>query len=204
MTEQEIFDSYTKRFNSYLSPLINGLENHIKEIVKDCPRIDRVVGRAKSVKSFTEKALKEKNGGLLYPYPFVEIQDQIGVRIICHYKSDVKCVEELIKVHFTSLEETHKKPDNPSQFDYEGVHFIFYIPSDIRSRKISKDDCTEVFELQIKTLFQHAWAEANHELGYKNKKELVWEQKRKMAFAAAQSWGADEIFEDLFQELSIN
>jgi ppGpp synthetase/RelA/SpoT-type nucleotidyltranferase len=180
------------------------LENHIKEIVKDCPRIDSVVARAKSIKSFTEKALKEKSGELLYTYPLIQIQDQIGVRIICHYKSDVNCIKDIVKEYFTDLEEQYKHPDDPKQFDYEGVHFIFYIPSDFRNPSLTENECPKVFELQIKTLYQHAWAEANHELGYKNEKKLEWEQKRKIAFTAAQSWGADEIFDDLFHELSNN
>ena len=62
----------------------------------------------------------------------------------------------------------------------------------------------EFFELQVKTLFQHAWAEANHDLGYKPEgKELDQESKRLLAYASAQAWGADRVFDELFQESTV-
>ena len=53
------------------------------------------------------------------------------------------------------------------------------------------------FELQIKTMFQHAWAESEHDLNYKTINELSIEDKRLIAYSAAQAWGADEVFERL-------
>jgi ppGpp synthetase/RelA/SpoT-type nucleotidyltranferase len=55
--------------------------------------------------------------------------------------------------------------------------------------------------VRIKTLFQHAWAEANHDLAYKAPDQLTTDQKRKVAFTAAQSWGADQIFDEPFRQL---
>lgn len=56
------------------------------------------------------------------------------------------------------------------------------------------------FELQIKTLFQHAWSESEHDLGYKPTTTLSSDQKRRLAFTAAQAWGADQIFDELFKQ----
>jgi ppGpp synthetase/RelA/SpoT-type nucleotidyltranferase len=57
------------------------------------------------------------------------------------------------------------------------------------------------FELQIKTLFQHAWAESGHDLGCKSPTELTRDQQRMLAFTAAQAWGADKITVELFRQL---
>lgn len=75
------------------------------------------------------------------------------------------------------------------------------MPNEIRHAIKDAEDCLpEFFELQIKTLFQHAWSEAEHDLAYKPELgELDEVELRKLAFTAAQAWGADEIFEDLFQ-----
>ena len=106
------------------------------------------------------------------------------------------------------VEEKEIFPEDESQFGYEGVHYILFIPEDIRDPKIPKADCTEFFELQIKTLYQHAWSEANHDLCYKSESDLTKVQLRKIAFTAAQSWGADSIFNELattlISDLSIN
>ena len=47
----------------------------------------------------------------------------------------------------------------------------------------------KVFELQAKTVFRHAWGEADHDLGYKPRNELNHEQKRLIAYTAAHAWG---------------
>lgn len=202
MTSDEIIEKYSSNYQKYLLPIAKKLEVYVTDIVNNYPRIDRVVSRAKSIESFTDKALKEFNGKPKYLYPFTQIQDQIGVRIICFYKSDIEQIEKMIKDYFTPIEKKKIVPDDEKQFDYEGLHFILFIPDDIRDIGLSKEKCPEVFELQIKTLYQHAWAEANHDLAYKPEAELSKDQKRKIAFTAAQSWGADEIFNDLYTHLS--
>jgi hypothetical protein len=40
-------------------------------------------------------------------------------------------------------------------------------------------------------------------LGYKPSVDLTSEQRRKLAFTAAQAWGADQIFEELRADLSL-
>ena len=53
----------------------------------------------------------------------------------------------------------------------------------------------------MKTLFQHAWSEANHDLGYKpGSAPLTSDAKRRLDIPAAQAWGADRIFDELFRE----
>lgn len=43
--------------------------------------------------------------------------------------------------------------------------------------EIKEDESVAFFELQIKTLFQHAWSEAEHDLGYKPSTVLSSDQK---------------------------
>jgi putative GTP pyrophosphokinase len=67
--------------------------------------------------------------------------------------------------------------------------------------KWDKEQVPRFFELQLKTLFQTAWSEAEHDLGYKpGLKPLGRDEKRRLAYTAAQAWGAGRMFEELFQE----
>jgi ppGpp synthetase/RelA/SpoT-type nucleotidyltranferase len=57
------------------------------------------------------------------------------------------------------------------------------------------------FELQIRTLCMHAWAEPQHDVGYKSAEELSREDRRELAWIAASIWGADHGFERVLKRL---
>jgi ppGpp synthetase/RelA/SpoT-type nucleotidyltranferase len=165
---------------------------------RECLHIDRVAVRAKSTERFIQKALKIENGYPKYPDPLNQIQDQIGARIVVFYLSDVDVITKWIKGYFPPIEEKDITLEKATEFGYEGKHFILFLPKDI---KISGQIGPNFFEMQIVTLFQHAWGEANHDLVYKPKMEPNFEQRKKVAFTAAQAWGVDRIFDELAQEL---
>jgi putative GTP pyrophosphokinase len=91
-------------------------------------------------------------------------------------------------------------PDSEREFGYEGRHFILFLPRDVFKDEENESAVISFFELQIKTLFQHAWSESEHDLGYKPTTTLSSDQKRRLAFTAAQAWGADQIFDELFKQ----
>lgn len=82
-----------------------------------------------------------------------------------------------------------------------GKHFILAVPEDL-IEDAHVDRTPKFFELQIKTLFQHAWSEAEHDLAYKPSEPLTQLQRRQVAFTAAQAWGADQLFAQLHEEIS--
>ncbi len=188
---------YAERFSRVLVPLASKLEAHIAELFAKSPRIDRICSRAKSIDRFVEKAEKTVDGAPKYEDPLAQIQDQIGARIITFYTSDVDRIASEVNNYFRAIEEQDLIPESESEFGYVGKHYVLFIPSDVLDETVDRESAPAVFELQIKTLFQHAWSEANHDLGYKPGIELTAEQKRKLAFTAAQAWGADHIFSDL-------
>lgn len=161
-------------------------------------RVDRVSTRAKSIDRFLEKAAKtDGGGGLKYAYPFSEIQDLIGARVIVHYLEDVEQVKEELSKWLRSIEQKDLQPQDDRSFSYFGHHSIFRIPDECRP---VCDEASDInfFELQIKTLFQHAWSEAEHDLEYKQfNGVLTPEQRRLTGFAASLAWGADKAFQDI-------
>jgi putative GTP pyrophosphokinase len=202
MTHAEMQSVYIARYESILVPLSDRLEAHLRDIVDDYPRIDRISVRPKKVARFIEKAKKEKDGVPKYSDPLNQIQDQIGARIVTFYLSDVERLGARIEEYFGHVEVQHVVPDSPQEFGYEGRHYILFIPEDVKDAAVHDEDSPTFFELQIKTLFQHAWGEADHDLIYKPSGDLTPDQRRRVAFTAAQAWGADRIFEELAQELT--
>lgn len=205
MTIQKTFSELRK---NYLVSMAGELQTHICELLEEesVPRVDRVSARAKGVESFLTKSQKVRDDGTkIFENPIVEIQDQIGARIIVFYQSDVDSVsEKLVDRYFKSIEYYDKIPDIDWEFGYFGRHFILALPTDVMPESFEDvEGIPQFFELQIKTLFQHAWSEANHDLGYKRPNGREPEQmKRWLAFASAQAWGADRIFQELHSEVN--
>ncbi len=193
---------YPEHRAKILVPLATRLQEYVEQCLKGVSRIDRVSARAKAVERFVQKALKAKADGTpKYSDPLSQIQDQIGVRIVTFYVSDVDRVSKIVETYLRPVEKQAILPESDSEFGYVGKHYILFVPTDLFDASIPRDKAPTFFELQIKTLFQHAWSEAEHDVGYKPTEALGRDQKRRIAFTAAQAWGADHIFNELFVEI---
>ena len=192
--------AYEKRYDAHLHPLAEKVEALLKDHFNGEPRIDRIVARAKSVESFIKKAAKNMHGKCKYDDPLNQIQDQVGARIVTYYLDDIKNVEDIVLRYFRPVELITVVPDSEWEFGYFGKHFVLFVPEDLLDVPPSTQTCPRFFELQIKTLFQHAWAEANHDLGYKPAWEWSSEDMRRIAFVSAQAWGSDTVFNDLHKK----
>ena len=193
--------AYKRRFEMVLVPLAEALGAHVSDCMKGQPRIDRITARAKDVDRFIKKAATRLDGKLKYTEPLSQIQDQLGARIVVFYKSDVEHIDAQVRKYFRAIEYQKIVPDSESEFGYFGHHLVLVLPTDVIERDMDQNLLPSFFELQIKTLFQHAWSEADHDLGYKpGEKPLTTEQNRLVAFTSAQAWGADHIFDQLFRE----
>ncbi|ELW9450630.1 hypothetical protein KDW19_02500 [Burkholderia cenocepacia] len=108
--------------------------------------------------------------------------------MVVFYLSDVEVVEVAIMKYLTRIEANSVIQDSPKQFGYEGRHLVLAIPEELFEDE-EHNDAPDFFDLQIKTLFQHAWGEAEHDLSYKSTSPLTQLQAREIAFTAAQAWG---------------
>lgn len=193
-----VSDQYAARLPA-LQELARCLEAHVSALLHGHERIESIRARAKSLERFVQKASAQKDDGdRKYANPLDEIQDQVGVRVVTYYLSDVDVIAGVVDRYLRSIESKLHIPDDEKEFGYIGRHFILVVPSDVKAT-VATLDTPEFFELQVQTLFQHAWAESEHDLGYKPSVPLTPLQKRQIAFTAAQAWGADQIFEELHQ-----
>lgn len=192
---------YRARYETVLFPIADKLSNLLQDIFAGQPRIDRISTRPKSVERFVGKAAAVKDGKAKYDDPLHQIQDQIGARIVTFYKDDVHRISEEVQRYFHAIESKDMLPENEWEFGYFGNHHILMLQQDLIDPSFNKDLVPYCFELQIKTLFQHAWSEANHDLGYKpGQQPLASDELRQLAFTSAQAWGADRVFNDLFMK----
>lgn len=195
-------DEYARRFDAHLQRVAQALEQMAIDELSSVQLIDRVSARAKDPGRFAGKAQKrQKDGGLKYPHPLTEVQDQIGLRVVVLYADVILPVSQQLLKYFRPIERQDVEPESDWEFGYFGRHFILALPGDVVPSDVDLAEVPDFFELQVKTLFQHAWSEANHDLGYKPAATLDGGQRRLAAFAAAQAWGADRAFTELRSEL---
>ena len=124
-------------------------------------------------------------------------------RVIDAFLADLEGTVNHVKKLLHPFEQEHKRATKYNEFDYESVHGIYSLPPQYLSADWDQqDDMPRTFELQVRTLFQHAYAEPQHDLGYKPDAELTDDVRRELAWVAASSWGADNALERVRQKLS--
>ena len=197
MSDQEIARAYEARL-PLLDAVAETLEQKAKDALDGVPHIDRIQFRVKSTKSFVVKANQQKEDSTpKYSTPLSEIEDQVAGRILTFFRSDIEVVKNLIEEWFGSVEHQAKEPSRSDAFGYVSDHYICVIQSHLLpSGWVEIDDMPTTFELQIRTLFMHAWAEPEHLIDYKGA-DLSPEIQRELAWAAASAWGADRILDEI-------
>lgn len=199
--DSSLKEKYTTLYENTLKAIADSIEQDLKRQISQLNHIDRVTARAKTPDSFLKKAAKKLDDGeQKYDDPLNQIQDQIGARVIIFYTDDISKVKKKVLEYYSHIEDKTHIPDSEKEFGYVGEHLILKIPSEFVPMNLENDLLPKFFELQIKTLYQHAFSEASHDLAYKPDTQLSYEQKRMVAFTAAQSWGADKIFSDLLKQ----
>jgi putative GTP pyrophosphokinase len=202
MTVREQFEA---RHKHVLVPAAEKLERYIAEHLRTSPaveRIDRIAARAKSVSRFIDKAEKlGKDGKPKYADPLGQIQDQIGARVIVFYRDDIQPVKAKVEKYFRAAEQKAREPESRKEFGYFGFHYILMLPDDVVPSGVAPELVPPFFELQIRTLFQHAWSEGGHDLAYKPPRPLTADEERLVAYSAASAWGADKILQDLYYQV---
>lgn len=188
-------------YDGELAACAKRIEEEVRISVQRVEHVDRISCRVKAVDRFLTKATKVECGVKYYSSPLREIQDIIGIRILVLYLQDVELAFGAVKEYFRSIEVADVKPASEDEFSYFGKHGIFLIPDDCKVSSPS-DDHPKHFELQVKTLFQHAWAEAEHDLRFKPQSgSLTAAESRLCGFAASLSWGADKAFDDVLRSV---
>jgi len=105
-----------------------------------------------------------------------------GVRIICLLSEDVYNIAEIVKENFEVLPEySVDKRDamDPDRVGYLSLHFIVKLNKDSAEQFEYKRFKDLLCEIQIRSVLQHAWAEIEHELGYKSKFALPKDIRRR-------------------------
>ncbi|WP_161627506.1 GTP pyrophosphokinase [Pseudogulbenkiania ferrooxidans] len=190
------FDSSSKRLERLAEKIKNLTIGLIEE--SGLP-YHSISARVKNRSSLEKKIVKKEKYSYLH-----EITDVIGIRIISYFEDDTIKISTLIENEFSiDKKNSIDKITNlePTQFGYRSIHYI----ASINQKRLALPEYNAYknhkFEIQVRSILQHAWAEIEHDIGYKTDQEIPQHLKRKFSKIAGLLEIADQEFITIKNEI---
>lgn len=163
-------------------PLYQELGKSVSKFIKNeipsyeiMPEISFRTKELLSIIKKIKKKLKEKD------YSYNHLNDKLGIRIICAFKDDMSKVDKFITDNFAIKKAEYKEETlNFDRLDYISNHYDLQIKTDNTSFKSLGHLKDLTFEVQVRTLNQHAWSNSAHALTYKQEAEIIPALKRRV------------------------
>lgn len=201
----EIAKTYQKNNKKY-----DDFRKKVDELIRELLlqrdiRVHKIESRCKEVDKLDEKINRKNNkyGDIL------EITDIIGIRIITYFEDEVDIIASIIEKEFIKDSENSidKRNLEMDRFGYKSLHYVVSLKDDRKELTEYKRFKDIKFEIQIRSVLQHAWAEIEHDIGYKSELSLPNSLKRDFYRVAALLETADIEFvkiKDKLKEYKLN
>ena len=198
---QDILEQYRALMPIY-KRMVEIIPGKLQEIFSEAGIIVAALeSRIKTEESLAGK-LKKKGGKYR---DIFDITDIVGLRVITFYVDDVDKVASVLERLFdidweNSIDK--RKAHEIDSFGYLSLHYICSIPE----ASYSNPDYPQLnrirFEVQMRTVLQHAWANLNHDTGYKSGVEIPKVYLRNLSRLAGMLELVDDEFSRIRRELA--
>jgi putative GTP pyrophosphokinase len=182
---------YRKSLEDLISRLIQSVELTPHSITS------RIKGRS----SLSTK-LERKEG----KYERIEdITDLLGIRVITYLNRDVDAIADIIESEFVIDRQNSADKRlfaDPDRFGYKSLHYIVELNPERIKLQEYKQFAGIKAEIQIRTIIQHAWAEIEHDLGYKSPIAIPNDIRRRFFRLSALLETADDEFSIISTEIA--
>ena len=168
---EDILESYDRTYDLYMS-FAAKIEHLMIELLENNDiNYHSVTSRVKTRDSFCIKLAKSKD-----KYKCLgDMTDVAGVRIITYFEDDVDNIAEIIEKEFVidrcnSIDK--RVLLDPDRFGYLSLHHVVSLLPARSALTEYRRFPTLNAEIQTRSILQHAWAEIEHDLGYKSKQGI--------------------------------
>lgn len=157
-----------------------------------------VTSRVKSLESVLEKFSRKSYATT------EEITDLLGIRVVLYLESDIAKISAVINSAFKSFPDLGVDKSEELAVDQIGYRSVHYI-CELGEQRIRLDELAQYsgvkFEIQVRTILQHAWAEIEHDRIYKFPGELPPGHRRRLNLLAGTLELVDREFSTIVKEL---
>ena len=146
----------------------------------------------------------EKIGRKTYRDPAQQLTDLSGIRVITYLEEQVSQISATIKELFeidrvNSLDRTEILGDD--KVGYRSTHFVCTLGRKRRELPENKSLGDLKFEIQVRTVLQHAWAELAHDRSFKFGAALPIKIQRKLNLYSGMLEIVDSAFDEVSKEI---
>lgn len=164
--------------------------------------VHSVTWRCKARESLAEKVQRT---GKSYQ-SLSDITDLAALRITTYFSDDVDKVAAIIATEFAiDIENSVDKRAalDPDRFGYQSLHYVAALSS-TRSGLLENARFKGMqIEVQVRSILQHAWAEIEHDIGYKSAAGVPRDLRRRFARVAGLLELADAEFVSIREQLAV-
>ncbi len=193
----EQFDMEAARYEAFALKIRGLIIEILNEQGKDVHSVSHRVKTRASFKSKIFREGKEYTG-------LADVTDLCGIRIIAYFPDDVDSIAGLIEKEFQVDGENSidkRAILDPDRFGYLSLHLVVSLPLDRIKLTEYKRFSGLKAEVQVRSILQHAWAEIEHDLGYKTKLAIPREVRRRFSRLAGLLEIADQEFLSIRRDL---
>jgi ppGpp synthetase/RelA/SpoT-type nucleotidyltranferase len=200
-TRSEILAEFTNSHRS-LQDLADTLRMLVCMILSDGGFVvHSVTSRCKTIESLTDKLSRpDKSYRCL-----ADVTDLTGLRITTYFADDVDRIAALLTNEFKiDVENSIDKRQalDPDRFGYQSLHYV----AELSGKRCKLAEYRKFsglkFEIQVRSILQHAWAEIEHDIGYKSGAGVPREIRRRFSRIAGLLELADAEFLSIRDELA--
>lgn len=180
---ENIVADFDKNHSRYLQ-FTDKIEQLLKQLllIEDI-HYHSISGRVKE-RSSLEKKLRKGRGKYAN---LGDVTDLTGIRIITYFSGDVDAIARVIEGEFEvdwSNSIDKRAVIEEDRFGYLSLHYVVSLSSS-RTQLIENKYLKGLkAEIQIRSILQHAWAEIEHDLGYKSQEKIPREIRRSFSRVA--------------------
>lgn len=188
--QRESFSAFTEKVKKLIMEILEENDLHVHSVTSRIKARDSL--EAKLAQSEGEFSKLD------------DVTDISGIRIITYFADDVDSVASVIQKEF-EVDKAHSVDKrellDPDRFGYLSLHYVVkLLPSRQNLTEYRRfKDCRA--EIQVRSILQHAWAEIEHDLGYKGKHVVPRETRRRFSRLAGILEMVDEQFIQIRNDL---